>query len=73
MARKIRNLRDGVAIPRVRRAIDIQTDEQILEATTEFDGRFYNGGAPVQHTDVVSLRMANLIGRHEESGLEENA
>ena len=75
VARKIRNLRSGTAFPRRRRDIDVQIDAQIHEAMGNFNARFYNGGIPIPHTEVIAytLHMANLIGQHEESGLQENA
>lgn len=73
MARKIRNLRDGSAIPRRRRDIDIQVDEQIQEAIRQFDEKFYHGGDPIPHSEAITytLHMANLIGQHEECGFQD--
>lgn len=72
IARKIRNIRLGIAFPKQRREIDIHIDNQILEAVRNFDNRFYHqANAPVQHSEVVTFthRIADLIGQHDQSGL----
>lgn len=69
IARKIRNIRDGVAFPKRRREIDVRIDNEIQTAVQDFNHRFYNQiDGPIRHADVVKFthRIADLIGEHDQ-------
>lgn len=72
VSRKVRNIRDDIVMPKARREVDIWVDEQISATVRNFDMRFYGQpGEPVSHNFLVefTLKIADLIGRHDESGI----